>query len=138
MKTPVALPAAPPAASVSEFIATFAVILAAIVGLLLFDTALANVDSRERKVVADREFLMGERLLTMNGRVDDAVEHLRTAATLDGENSRYGVALAQAVLVQGRAADAEQMLLPLLESNPNDGAVNLAMARVVAKEGRTE
>jgi Flp pilus assembly protein TadD len=138
MKTPVALPAPLPAASVSEFIATFAVILAAIVGLLLFDTALANVDSRERKVVANREFLTGERLLTTNGRVDDAVEHLRTAATLDGENSRYGVALAQAVLAQGRAAEAEQMLLPLLESSPNDGAVNLAMARVLAKEGRTQ
>ncbi|MDP9203214.1 MAG: tetratricopeptide repeat protein [Gemmatimonadota bacterium] len=138
MKTPLFQPAAPtPAASVSEFITTFAVILAAIVGLLLFDTALARVDVTERKSYAAREFDTGQRLVA-EGRIDRAMEHLRAASTLDGDNSAYGVALAQATLADGRPIAAEQMLLPLLERDETDGPANLAMAHVLAKEERTE
>jgi tetratricopeptide (TPR) repeat protein len=138
MKTPLVQPAAPtPTATVSEFIATFAVILAAIVGLLLFDTALARVDVAERKAYAGREFATGQQLIAQ-GKVEAAIEHLRTASTLDGENSTYGVALAQAILADGRPTEADQMLLPLLERNETDGATNLAMARVLAKEGKLD
>ena len=138
MKTPLVQPAAPtPAASVSEFIATFGVVLAAIVGLLLFDTALARVDISGRKAFAAREFVAGQHLIAL-GHMDQAIEHLRAATTLDGENSDYGVALAQATLADGRPAAAEQMLLPLLERDETDGATNLAMARVLAAEGRDD
>ena len=138
MRTPLVQPAAPtPAASVSEFIATFAVVLAAIVGLLLFDTALARVDISGRKAYAAREFAAGQHLMALR-HMDQAIEHLRAATTLDGENSDYGVALAQATLADGRPAAAEQMLLPLLERDETDGATNLAMARVLAAEGRND
>ena len=138
MKTPLFQPAAPtPTATVAEFVATFAVILGAIVGLLLFDTALARVDLTERKAYAAREFGLGERL-TAQGRTEQGIEHLRTASTLDGDNSAYGVALAQAILADGRPGEAEQILLPLLERNETGGATNLAMARVLAKEGRLD
>ncbi|MDP9203209.1 MAG: tetratricopeptide repeat protein, partial [Gemmatimonadota bacterium] len=138
MRTPLVQPAiAPPSASVSEFIATFAAILAVISVLLLFDTALARVDISERRSYATREFRTGERLLAQ-GRTEQAIEYLRTASTLDGENSTYGTALAQAILADGRPSAAEQILLPLLERNATDGAANLAMARVLVKEGRTD
>jgi len=137
MKTPAVQPAAPPAASVSEFIATFGVILAAIAALLLFDTALAKLDASERKSYAGHEFVAGE-LLLQQGKIEEAMEHLRTATTLDADNSSYGVALAQATLADGRPSAAEQMVLPLLERDPTDGAANLAMARVLAKERRGE
>jgi tetratricopeptide (TPR) repeat protein len=137
MKTPVVQAAPIPAASVSEFIATFAVILAAILGLLLFDTALAKVDIGQRKSYAGREFAIGEQLLAQ-GKLEEATEHLRTASTLDGDNSAYGTALAQATLAGGRPSAAEQILLPLLESVPTDGAANLAMARVLVREERLE
>jgi tetratricopeptide (TPR) repeat protein len=137
MKTPAVQPALTPAASVSEFIATFAVILAAIVGLLLFDTALAKVDKSGRKSYAAREFAAGEQLLAQ-GKIEEAIEHLRAASTLDGESSAYGVALAEATLADGRPSAAEQMVLPVLERNPTDGAANLAMARVLAKEEKGE
>jgi tetratricopeptide (TPR) repeat protein len=137
MKTP-AIQAAPvPSATLSEFIATFAIILAAIVGLLLFDTALATVDVRQRKIYAAREFAAGQALIT-KGSIEPGIEHLRAASTLDADNSAYGVGLAQAILADDRPADAEQMLLPLLERDPNDGAANLAMARVLEKEGRID
>jgi tetratricopeptide (TPR) repeat protein len=137
VKTPVAQPAPPPAATVSEFIATFAVILAVIVALFLFDTALARVDIRGRKSYAAREFRAGERLLAQ-GKAELAIEHLRTASMLDDDNSAYATSLAQAILADGRPRAAEQLLLPLLERDPTDGAANLAMARVLAQEGRTE
>jgi tetratricopeptide (TPR) repeat protein len=137
MKTP-AIQAAPvPSATLSEFIATFAVVLAAIVGLLLFDTGLATVDVRQRKIFAAREFRAGQELIT-KGSIEQGIDHLRAASTLDAENSTYGVGLAQAILADQRPADAEQMLVPLLERNPNDGAANLAMAHVLEKEGRIE
>jgi tetratricopeptide (TPR) repeat protein len=137
MKTPV-IPAPPtPAATVSEFIATFAVILAAIAGLLLVDTALARVDVRGRKVSAAREFAVGERLMEQRD-VHGAIEHLRAAATLDGDNTAYATALADAILADGRPRDAELLLVPLLERNPTDGAANLAMARVLVKEQKID
>jgi Flp pilus assembly protein TadD len=135
MKTPVVQPAPTPAASVSEFIATFAIILAAIVVLLAFDTALARVDVNGRQSYARREFATGQQLLAQ-GKTEEAIEHLRTASTLDGDNSAYGTALAQAILADGQPSAAEQILLPLLERNPTDGAANLAMARVLSRQGR--
>jgi len=137
MKTPVVQPAPIPAASVSEFIATFAVVLAVIVALFIFDTALARVDIRGRKSYAAREFRTGEQLLA-EAKTEQAIEHLRSASMLDDDNSAYATALAQAILADGRPRDAEQLLLPLLERNPTDGAANLAMARVLAQEERTE
>ena len=138
MRTPLFQPAAPmPTATVSDFISTFAIILAAIVGLLLFDTALARVDVSERKAYAVREFTTGQRLIA-GGKVEDGLEHLRTATMLDGENASYGVALSQAILADGRPREAEQLLVPLLERDETDGSTNLAMARVLTKEGKVE
>jgi tetratricopeptide (TPR) repeat protein len=138
MRTPLVQPAAPtPTATVSEFIATFAVILAAIVGLLLFDTALARVDVTTRKTYATREFSAGQALIA-KGKTEEGIEHIRTATMLDGGNSEYGVALAQAILADGRPAEAEQMLLPLLEQDDTAGATNLAMARVLVAESKLD
>ncbi len=137
MKTPVVQSAPIPAASVSEFIATFGLILVALAGLLLFDTALAKVDMGQRKSYAAREFATGEQLLAQ-GKLELATDHLRTATTLDGDNSAYATALAQASLAGGRPSAAEQILIPLLERIPTDGAANLALARVLVKEGRLE
>ena len=79
MKTPIAQPTPPPAASVSEFIATFAVILVAIAGLLLFDTALATADTSARKALATREFVLGERLIAQ-GKIEEGVERFRISS----------------------------------------------------------
>ncbi|HMI48416.1 MAG TPA: tetratricopeptide repeat protein [Gemmatimonadaceae bacterium] len=138
MRTPLFQPAAPiPTATVSDFISTFAIVLAAVVGLVLFDTALARVDASERKAYAVREFTTGQRLIA-GGKVEEGLEHLRTATMLDGENSSYSVALSQAILADGRPREAEQLLVPLLERDETDGSTNLAMARVLTKEGKVE
>ena len=135
--TPPYVPAPPPTATTSEFIATLTGIIAAIVLLLLFDTALAQIDSRERKAYAAKEFRAAEALMS-SGRTRDAIDHLRSAASLDADNTAYGTALAQAILSDGRPAAAEQMLLPLIERKPADGGANLAMARVLVKQNRVD
>ena len=126
-----------PTASTSEFLLTLALTLAAIVILLVADTALARVDREATRATAADEYRVGQNLIQHN-RLHDAIEHLRTAATLDRDKPVYTVALAQAVLADGRANDAELMLIPLLERDATDGGANLAMARVLAKEGRTD
>jgi len=130
-------PLPPPTASASEFILTLTLTLGAIVVLIVGDTALAKVDREATRSTAADEYRVGVNLVA-HKRLDDAIEHLRTAATLDREKPVYTVALAQVVLAQGRANDAEQMLFPLLERYPRDGGANLAMARVLAKQGRID
>jgi tetratricopeptide (TPR) repeat protein len=129
--------AATPAASASQFVATVALTFAAIAVLLLFDTALVRIDSKATKTHASREYQVGDSLIAQ-GKVRAAIEHLRTAATLDRDQPAYTVALAEAVLAEGRPADAEPLLTPLLERDATNGAANLAMARVLAKEERIE
>ncbi|MFL5638810.1 MAG: tetratricopeptide repeat protein [Gemmatimonadaceae bacterium] len=130
-------PTPPPIASASEFIVTFALVLAAIALLLLFDTGLARVDSEATKVHATREYRIGENLFAQ-GKVPQAIDHFRTAASLDRENSAYTVALSEAILAEGRPAEAAPLLTPLLDRDATDGAANLAMARALAKEGRVD
>ena len=120
MRTPLVQPAAPPpAATVSEFVVTFAIILAAIVGLLLFDTALARVDARERKVYAAREFKTGQQLMT-EGKYGAAIDHLLASTSLDPENPTYTTTLSAAILADGRSDDAQMLLAPLLEREPKE------------------
>lgn len=129
--------APPPVASAPEFIATFAAVLAAIAVLLVFDTALAKIDTVETRSHAASEYRKGESLLAQ-GKLHDAIDHLRTAASLDREHSAYTVALADAILAEGSPNDAEPLLTPVLERNATDGAANLALARILVKEGRIE
>ena len=130
-------PLPPPTASASDFLLTLALTFVAIVMLIVADTALARVDRQATRSTAADEYKVGVNLIA-HKRLDDAIEHLRTAATLDRDKPVYTVALAQAVLSQGRALDAEQMLLPLLERDATDGEANLAMARVLARQSRVD
>ena len=130
-------PPPPPTATASEFVLTLTLTLGAIVVLIIGDTALARADREATRTTAAEEYRVGVNLIA-HKRLPDAIEHLRTAATLDRERPVYTVALAQAVLGQGRANDAEQMLIPLLERDATDGGANLAMARVLTKQGRAD
>lgn len=135
--TPPQRAALAPTASAPEFLATLGVIFAAIAVLALIDTGLAKVDGTATRLHATSEYQVGESLMA-KGNLRDAIDHLRTASTLDRRTSLYTVALAQAILADGRPADAEPLLLPLLTQDATDGATNLAMARALAREGRLE
>ncbi len=58
------------------------------------------------------------------------------AASIERSNVNYALALGEAMLEEGRIADAEATLRSLLERAENDGAVNLTMAHVMVRENR--
>lgn len=127
----------PPAASTSEFLLTFGIILLTILLLFVFDTAMARVDKAATRATALQEYKRAQTLFVA-GKLDDAIDHYRAAATLDRDHSVYTVSLSQAILAQGRPAVAEQLLRPVLERDANDGPANLELARVLVKEGKPD
>jgi tetratricopeptide (TPR) repeat protein len=130
-------PAPVPTATTSEFLLTFTVIVVTILLLLAFDTALARIDQRANAASALAEYKRGQELFSTR-QTDEAIDHFRAAATLDRSHSVYTVALAQAILAQGRAAVADQLLRPVLDRDGNDGPANLELARVLVQEGKTD
>lgn len=117
------------------FLGTFAIVLAAIFLFLGFDSALAKLDRSETASNARAEYATGIELIAAR-RDSQAIPHFRAATQLDRDNPGYSVSLADAMTRIGRTADAEQVLTPILERNATDGAANLAMARLLAAEGR--
>lgn len=72
---------------------------------------------------------------------DDAIAAFRAALTCDPTNSQYQLSLARALRdsnVPSRLDEAESYLTALWQRTPQDGAVNLALARVAAHRGNIE
>lgn len=117
------------------FVGTITLVVLSIVGFLFFDLSLAAIDRRESAGHAASSYEEGLGLLRVN-QPAAAIEQFRTAVTIDRTNVGYALALAEAFLRAGRLTDAESTLKVLLTRTENDGAVNLTMAHVVAREGR--
>jgi predicted Zn-dependent protease len=124
-------------ASTSVFVATLALVLVATVLMLSLDLFLARVDRRESRAHAANEYSDGLALLRA-GHAREAADRFAEAVAIDRTNVNYGLALGEALLDEGRTADAETTLRALLDRAENDGAVNLTMARVMLRESRTE
>jgi Tfp pilus assembly protein PilF len=124
-------------ANASVFLATIAGIIVLIVLLLSFDLFLAGLDRRESAARAAAEYSAGVTLLR-EGRADGATERFGNAVSIDRTNVRYSLALADAMLEEGKLTDAEATLRALLDRAENDGAVNLTMARVMVREGHAD
>lgn len=67
-----------------------------------------------------------------SGRPDRAIEGFRSALDFDHDNFSYRLHLAEALLAEARFAEAESYLLSLWEQKPQDGRVNLELARLAA------
>jgi tetratricopeptide (TPR) repeat protein len=119
------------------FVVTFTVIIAIFVAFLALDFALARIERTETAAHAADLFAEGNQLLAA-GRTGDAIDRFGSAHTMERDSVRYALALARAALAHGEPADAEETLVPLLETNATDGAVNLVMARVLLAEHRTD
>jgi hypothetical protein len=130
-------PAGAPTASAPVFVATFGLILLIIVALLFVDTALARVDARESRAHAANLYRDGQDLLG-RGDAHEASDRFASAVATDRSEPRYALALAEALLTEGRTDDAHRTLDGVLERIPTDGAANLTMARVLVAEGRVD
>jgi tetratricopeptide (TPR) repeat protein len=114
---------------------TLLLTVAAIAALFLIDTVLARTEQAESRAAAALAYENGTRLM-QRGRYLDAVEQFQEAISLARENALYPLALAQALLAADHLTEAEATLSDLLEHDGTGGAPNLAMARVLAKEGK--
>jgi tetratricopeptide (TPR) repeat protein len=130
-------PAPAPTASVAAFVGTFALMTAAIAGLLLFDLFLARIDRRESAAHAANLYADGIALLSQR-RPSKAEEQFAVAVSIDRSNASYALALAEAKLEAGQTAEAEATLRDLLERAENDGAVSMVMARTLVASGRED
>lgn len=138
MTDPVRLSASPaPAPNASQFLTTFAAVLLSIAVLLVVDTALARVDRRESTAHAEALYTDGRALL-VGRHPAAAVEHFASAVAIERSNVQYQIALGDALLADGRLADAEATLTSALSRAGTYGSANLAMARVLRREGRTD
>lgn len=67
-----------------------------------------------------------------------ALEHFRAALGYDRENFQYQLSLARALRDSGRTDEAQAYLISLWERSPQNGAVNLALGRLAAREKSLE
>jgi tetratricopeptide (TPR) repeat protein len=72
------------------------------------------------------------------GNPDAAIEAFRAALTCDHSNSQYQLSLGRALRDTGRLDEAESYLQSLWQRSPDDGTINLALARVAARRGSIE
>ncbi len=98
----------------------------------------ANQQSRGRKL-----YEQGLRAAAAD-QYDNAIATFRAALTCDPSNSQYQLSLARALRDSDnnkdnpRLEEAESYLLALWQRTPQDGAINLALARVAAHQGNIE
>lgn len=122
-------------ASAHSFLATIAGLVGLIIAFLVLDLFLARIERvGTRKQAADL-YVEGRTLLAA-GHAREAADRLAGARSLDRNNITYALTHTQAMLAEGRAAEAEQSLTELLVRAQNDGPVNLTMARLLTAGGR--
>ena len=137
MSDPLAPTTPMPTATAAVFLGTFALMVAAIAGLLSLDLFLARIDRHESAAHAANLYSEGMALLSQH-RPTEADDRFAAAVSIDRSNTSYALALAEAKLEEGDVSAAEGTLHDLLERAENDGAVNLVMARTLLRSGRTD
>src|SRR5512135_3751860 len=118
-----------------SLLGTVALVLLAIAILFAFDTFLAAKDEAANRSQAEALYREGQRLVR-DGRNAEGVDRFQTAVSLVRTEPAYQLALGQAELAAGRLSEAQATLTTLLEQDALSGSANLAMARVLAKQGR--
>jgi tetratricopeptide (TPR) repeat protein len=91
----------------------------------------------ERGRRAEAHYRSGE-ALARAGKQAEAVEEYHAALTFAKNNGRYELALAMSLMELGRLDEAVSHLTELHDSDPNNAEIDLLLARIEAKQGRTE
>jgi tetratricopeptide (TPR) repeat protein len=88
---------------------------------------------RVRENVAARWFKEGQRDL-QSGRASEAVVAFRKSAVNDRTSRVYLLSLAKALEASGRDTEAQELLLQVRESIPENPGINVELARIAARE----
>ena len=113
--------------------------LLALSGVIFFlgVAGLSRTYHAQREALGNRWFSRGVADLKAQ-RYDSAVTEFRSALLYSRDNYDYQLHLSEALIGQGRTAEAYSYLVNLWEEEPENGVVNLELARIAAKRGQTE
>jgi tetratricopeptide (TPR) repeat protein len=98
---------------------------------------LANRFIEQKKALARHLFQQSQTELR-KGQSNDAIDDLRSALDYDPNNFDYELNLARALRDTGRTSEAESYLIGLWERDPQNSLVNLAIARLYARQKLVE
>jgi tetratricopeptide (TPR) repeat protein len=104
------------------------------IGVFAFTRRVAAKEQQMDARIAAIWYKEGERQLG-SGQIEKAIESFRKATTDALGDRTYTLALANALAAGDHDAEAEQTLLRLRETDPEDAGINLQLARLAAKRG---
>lgn len=113
--------------------------LLALLGVIFFlgVAGLSRAYHAQREALGNRWFTRG--VADQNARrYDKAVADFRSALLYSRDNYDYQLNLAEALIGLGRTAEAYSYLVNLWEREPENGLVNLELARIAGQRGQTE
>lgn len=100
-------------------------------------TGLSRTYHAQRDSLGDRWFARG--VADMNAQhFDSAVTEFRAALQYSRDNYAYQLNLAEALIGLKRTGEASTYLVNLWDRQPDDGLVNLELARIAVQKGQTE
>ena len=113
--------------------------LLAVLGVIFFlgVAGLSRAYHAQREALGNRWFTRGVADLNAK-RYDSAVADLRSALLYSRDNYDYQLNLAEALIGAGRTAEAYSYLVNLWERQPENGLVNLELARIAAHREQKE
>lgn len=100
-------------------------------------TGLSKAYHAQRDFLGDRWFTRGVADLSAR-KYDSAVMEFRSALLYSRDNYTYQLNLAEALIGLKRTGEAAAYLTNLWERQPEDGLVNLELARIAVEKGQTE
>ncbi len=100
-------------------------------------TGLSRAHREQREAIGNRWFHRGIADLNAN-RFDTAVMDFRAALLYSPDEYSYQLNLAEALIGEGQRAQAWAYLTNLRDREPDDGVVNLELARIAAQRGETD
>jgi len=103
----------------------------------LFVSRLVRRFQEQQKAVARHLYFQGL-AEQQAGKPELALAHFRSALTYSRDNFQYELSLARALRDSGRTDEAQTYLISLWERAPQDGAVNLALGRLAARQNSLE
>jgi predicted Zn-dependent protease len=114
-----------------------ALVAALAVIFFLAVTGLSRAYRAQREALGSRWFKRGVTDLQAQN-LDSAVMEFRSALLYSRDDYAYQLNLAEALIGLKRTAEASTYLLTLWDRQPDDGLVNLELARIAVQRGQTE
>lgn len=114
-----------------------ALLSAAAVALFLAVTGLSHIYHAQQRSLGNRWFTRGSADLKER-RFEPAVSEFRTALRYSRDNYSFQLSLAEALIGRKRSGEAYSYLINLWEREPENGLVNLELARIAVQKGQTD